>query len=342
MFSVEKPAVNLCLFFKEEGMKKCILVAAAILFYCGGSAFATEKASGTFKVEKECDAYLSFKKKTQPVKVHPGESYDAVEVNKAGSWDWVQISINNDRRWVSKQCGTAASVTVAGSSHTNRPPQTSCSTANQYDSYVLAVTWQPGFCEHDDYNGVKPECDAMLNDKIKVSHLTLHGLWPNKKSCGTRYGDCANTPLNLKEETKKEMAPWMPNFYFEQRFAEHEWSKHGTCQEKEADAYFLFAKDILQRVDQSVIGGYLEEHIGGKINTAEYRQAIEEKLGKDVADRMQIHCAKRQYLDEIRINLPKDVTTNDDISKMVAGADKFNTFAPGCNDEIYIEKSGKN
>ncbi|MCW5200836.1 hypothetical protein VU07_03380 [Desulfobulbus sp. F4] len=320
-------------------MKKFILAVAAISCCCG-SAFATEKVSGIFKVEKECDAYLSFKKKTQPVKVHPGESYDAVEVNKAGDWEWVQISINNDRRWLSKQCGAAD---VTGSGNIKKEKQkTSCSTANQQDSYVLAITWQPGFCEHYDYNGVKPECDAMMKDKIEVSHLTLHGLWPNKKICGTKYGNCANTPLDLKEETKKEMESWMPNFYFEQRFAEHEWSKHGTCQEKDDDAYFLFAKDILQRVDKSVIGGYLKEHIGSKISTAAYQKAIEDKLGKDVADRMQISCAKRQYLQEIRINLPKDVAADDNIGKMFARAEKFGKFAPGCDAEIYIEKSGKN
>ncbi|WP_417914261.1 ribonuclease T2 family protein [Candidatus Electronema sp. JM] len=320
-------------------MKKFVLAVAA-LSCCCGSALATEKATGTFKVEKDCDAYLSFKKKTQPIKVHQGESYDVTEVNKPGDWDWVHISIKNDLRWISKQCGTA-DVKVA-SSPEKEHQKTSCSTANEFDSYVLATTWQPGFCEHDDYNGVKPECDAMMKDKIDVSHLTLHGLWPNKKSCGTKYGDCASTPLVLKDETKKEMAPWMPNFYYEQRFAEHEWSKHGTCQEKSADAYFLFAKDILQRMDSSVIGGYLKEHIGQKISTAAYQKAIEEKLGKDVADRMQIHCAKRQYLDEIRINLPKDVVADDNIGKMVAGAETFGKFAPGCDEEIYIEKSGKN
>lgn len=324
-------------------MKKIILTAFAVA-WCSTNALASEKVDGTFEAVRDCEAYTSFKKGSNPglVKLHAGEVYEAVEVNKAPDWDWIRVSVgaaNGDLRWVAKGCGYA---NIEPPSPTPGPgSQPACSTPNQYDSYVLALSWQPGFCEHPPHPD-KPECAAMEKDKISISHLTLHGLWPNKNECGTRYGDCSDTPLDLTEDTVAEMAPWMPNFYFSMDFATHEWSKHGTCQERDDDTYFLLAKDILQRVDKSAIGSYLRDSIGETINTDEYRQYIEDNLGKEVADRMQLVCSKKKYLQEIRINLPKELVADDDIAKMLSGAKTFGKFTSKCSGDIYIERSGKN
>jgi ribonuclease T2 len=67
---------------------------------------------------------------------------------------------------------------------------------NQQDSYVLAITWQPGFCEHAKYNGKKPECDAMNSGALEAKTLSLHGLWPNKQECGTSTAAAAASRLS--------------------------------------------------------------------------------------------------------------------------------------------------
>lgn len=335
-------------------MKKVFLAVAAFSC-CAGSAFA-ENVEGTFTAVSECDAYQSFNKGTNPgmIKVQPGVEYEAAEVNKSEGWNWIRVDIEGatpNLRWVSKECGRAdikAGNVVEGGGSSGAGSSGGggkCTTPNQYDSYVLAMTWQPGFCEHYQYNGVKPECDALDAGKLSVAHLTLHGLWPNKSDCGTKYGNCGSTPLELEEDTLAVLAPWMPNCYYANplcKFAEYEWKKHGTCQERDDDAYFKIATDILQRVDKSEIGKYLKDNIGEKISVEEYRKHIEETMGKGVADRLRLVCAKGKYLQEVRMNLPKTIVADDDISKMVAGAEAFSgKFAPNCSNEIYIERSGR-
>ena len=45
--------------------------------------------------------------------------------------------------------------------------------ASADDSFVLALTWQPGFCAD---RAAKAECRIAPKDKPR---LTLHGLWPD-------------------------------------------------------------------------------------------------------------------------------------------------------------------
>ncbi|RWX42996.1 ribonuclease T2 [Candidatus Electrothrix aarhusensis] len=333
---------------RERDMNKFILTAL-IIACCSETTLAAEKVKGTFKVDQACEAYSSFKKKKNPGQIHikPGKIYNAVEINTEKEWDWIRVAMgkkNDDLRWVSKECGTAKITVAQSSTSTGNNGSITCSTPNQYDSYVLTMTWQPGFCEHFAYQGSKPECDAMMkqnNEKLVISHLTLHGLWPNKSECGTKYGHCADTALDLKKSTVEEIDDWMPNFFFSTAFGSYEWKKHGTCQERDDDAYFLLAKDLLQRVDHSAIGTYLRDNIGETINADAYRKHIEKKLGKEVADRVQLVCSKKKYLQEIRLNLPKNIVVDNDLAKMVSEAKTFRSFTSRCAKDIYIERSGK-
>ncbi len=326
-------------------MKKIIFLIF-ILTFPHIPALASENVSGTFEAVRACDAYSSFRKGHNPglIKVKPGETYEAAEVNKPGEWEWIRVMVNDPSanpplRWVARECGKAEITFQEGKKPENGKK---CSIANQYDSFVLALTWEPGFCEHYHYSGVKPECDALNNGTISLSHLTIHGLWPNKDDCGTRYGHCADTPLDLSEDTVIKLAPWMPNFYYSTAFGEYEWKKHGTCQGLDDDDYFLLAEKLLQRVDESEIGSYLRENIGKTIHAAEFKSAIAAAMGNDVAERMQLICTQNTYLEEIRINLPKQIDLQEEIQQVIGKAKKFNAFTNGCSDAIYIEASGKN
>ncbi|MDD2465438.1 MAG: hypothetical protein PHI97_15685 [Desulfobulbus sp.] len=49
-----------------------------------------------------------------------------------------------------------------------------CRQADLYESYVLAMNWQPGFCEHVQGNSHKPECRDMASSTLNIDHLPLH------------------------------------------------------------------------------------------------------------------------------------------------------------------------
>jgi len=326
-------------------IKKLFLYTLAASFILTASSANAETVSGTFTAVSDCDAYKSFTQGINPglIKVIPGEKYDAVEVNNK-EMDWVRVrvpDIADPLRWVSGQCGTKEFAPTEAA-HTLAAAGKTCNKANQYDSYVLAMTWQPGFCKHVHYNGVKPECDALKDGSLVIDHLTIHGLWPNRKECGTNYGNCGGPDLCLEDSTISELGPWMPNFLYEQTFGSYEWKKHGTCQERQDDDYFLTELKLVQAIDASEAGAYIKSKIGAKMSAKEFFQKLSNAYGQDVADRFMLACVAGNYLQEIRVNLPKQLTPDADLSKMTQGGKKMNARTDKCSDDlIYVEKSGE-
>ncbi len=82
-------------------------------------------------------------------------------------------------------------IIIAFSTHSSAFYQPSqCNDPNSADSYVLALSSQAGFCETYGFEAGRPECLHLTKDSYAATHLTLHGLWPNKDLCGTYYGYC--------------------------------------------------------------------------------------------------------------------------------------------------------
>lgn len=51
---------------------------------------------------------------------------------------------------------------------------------NDFDSYVLAVTWPPVYCEHANYKGRNPECNAInIGKTVSISEFKnkLMAIW---------------------------------------------------------------------------------------------------------------------------------------------------------------------
>lgn len=322
-----------------------LVIALLMLSSLGAQpALASETASGQFRPSRSCEAYLSFVKGTNPglIKVTPGTDYEIREVNTRDvRWLRIQIpEVNEPLRWVAAECGVTSGLAL------DRPPaaaNNACNQPNQHDSYVLAVTWQPGFCEHFKYGGTKPECDNMADGRLVVSNLTLHGLWPNRKQCGTKYADCGSTPLALTEDTVSYIAPWMPNFFFETTFGGYEWKKHGTCQTTmDANNYFRRAVDAVRTVNDSTVGQYIRTNIGGRISHAEFLKRFGETTGlASPQSHVGLLCAG-EYLQEIRIRLPLNFREGATLRELLGTPTGEGGMSASCPEDIRIEASGKN
>lgn len=309
-----------------------------------GAAQASERIDGTFEAVAACDAYTSFHSGTNPgfVRLEPGTVYEVSEINAPGG-KWLRVVVPDAReplRWVPMSCGVAhLSVLPPEQRDPSRPPPGGCQTANTYDSYVLALTWQPGFCTHVSYRGTKPECDALKSGQLAISHLTLHGLWPNKKECKERYGNCRDgQPFALSEDTQQTMAPWMPNLFYESTFAKYEWDKHGVCQERAPDEYFLLARRLVEVVDESPIGAEIKANVGGSFSRRAFFATLKQKLGEDVARKVQLVCTGGKYLQEVRVYLPQKLSPEAGLAKLVSGAPLAATETKNCTgDTIAVE-----
>lgn len=307
------------------------------------------KLEGTFTATKSCPAYKSFKRGHNPEDIHsvPGRTYEVVEENKyEGPWALIIIpELGNSRRWVAKECGITTityRAPPAESGSASSGNSNGCNVANTYNSNVLALSWQAGFCEHFNYSGVKPECENLNSGNISVTNITIHGLWPNKTSCGRRYGNCSNEPLDLKESTVSKISPWMPNFYYSTTFGNHEWKKHGTCQALSDDDYFLLTQRLAEKFDHSALGKYLRDNIGRNILVAELKSHLESELGEDVTKKIELRCtgSSNRYLNEFWINLPKELNESGTLTDLVSGARDKSRFRGNCAASIHIEAPG--
>lgn len=321
-----------------------MLLLGTMLVVAATSSQASQRAIGDFLVKQSCPAYQSFRKATNPgsLTLRSGERYAIVEVNKAEDIGWVRVrAAGGELRWVAMECGTPLNLQLGGKP---RPAEAeSCDRPEEYDSFVLALTWQPGFCEHFHYQGKKPECQAMAEGRLDITHLTLHGLWPNKGTCGKTYGRCPGSDIDLTAETLAYIRPWMPNFYFETSFGSYQWKKHGLCQRQlDDDGYFRRAVDYVKLVNDSALGTYITANVDGRIDRSRFYQLVTETLGESARHRVQLICAG-QHLQEIRIRLPRDLRPAATLTELLGDGETESMASDNAEcrgDSIAIEKSG--
>jgi ribonuclease T2 len=239
------------------------------------------------------------------------------------------------------ECGIVKDIKIAEPSKPNENNNSElCKTPDLYDSNILAMSWQPGFCEHPAHPE-KKECAKMASGELVVTNITLHGLWPNLKACGKKYANCSNTPLSLSEETISAISPWMPSFYYDAAFGKYEWEKHGTCQTaRNSDAYFIHAVAAVKVVDASPIGIKIKNSIGKSVTKNELVDLVK-SVHSSAANSVAFLC-KGKYLVEIRIRLDKDFPTDGNLKSLFGPTpEPITNVTDECSDgEILIEASG--
>ncbi|GAB3481998.1 ribonuclease T2 [Azotobacter salinestris] len=330
-------------------MKRSVL--PLLLSLLTTATWASQPASGTFVADQGCEAYQSFRKKTNPgaVKIEVGREYRIREVDER-DYQWLRIEIPGSAeplRWVTMTCGSVRDMELTGPGgreHRQKPAGV-CQTPGLQDSYVLAITWQPGFCEHkldSSKSKRKPECRALESGELNIANFTLHGLWPNKKECGKNYGNCSRADIQLSEEALSYIKPWMPNFYFENDFGNYEWKKHGTCQtHMDDDAYFRQAVTAVRTVNDSELGQYIRKNIGKSVERRTL-QDILRRTHPDAPNSFSFLCTNNR-LHEIQVRLPVDFQEGTLAGLIGAQPPTTRSAVPGeCSQErILIEKSGR-
>lgn len=319
-----------------------------VLLFFGIPSWASMVVSGTLTATHACEAYVSKNKHTNPdnTQLEINQTYAVFEINRANNPGWYRIRVqgaNPPERWVAKDCGSI-NLQIGGSSDTDDRGQ--CQTAGLEDSYKLALSWQPAFCEtHRD----KPECRVNSDKAYQARNFTLHGLWPNKKSCGTHYGFCGevtNKPgdfcdypaLSLITDVRDELEQVMPSAKAGSCLQRHEWHKHGTCQSKwSIDDYHEIATDLTRQFNESGIAYFISRNISKQVNEADFFKRIDCALGDNAHKRMQIKCKSGDLVD-IYINLPLDMKKDEKLGDLVQRAGMG--FKSTCNGSFKVDPIG--
>jgi ribonuclease T2 len=292
---------------------------------CFQSVWA-EKASGKFTAKQTCPAYVSKNKLTNPDNTYilPGYEYDIIEVLSSNA-TWYRIitpHTNPKQRWVSADCGEAR---LTGNKRGT--DQANCDIDGQADSYVLALSWQPAFCET---KPDKAECEINDPKVYQARHFTLHGLWPNKKNCGKHYGFCGEIKkrktdfcdypaITLTVDSEVSLAEVMPSVKAGSCLERHEWYKHGTCTNKWMDDYFDLAADLTRQFNDAGMAYFMNRKIGQQVRTEDFINRVSAVLGAAAKDRINLICHQGMLV-EVRLNLSRSLAYGDDLEKLIPDA----------------------
>lgn len=224
----------------------------------------------------------------------------------------------------------------------------------EFDFYVLALSWQPAFCETKAEKHL-PECECQNEKSFSSKNFTLHGLWPSVESdashdysyCGVSSSLVALDKKHKWEElpsdfisksTLSELLEYMPGARSD--LFKHEWYKHGVCTGMSGDDYFLLMLQLVKEFAKSKSNMFIASNVGKSIAKKTLYKRFESEFGKGSASALQLVCTKVngvQLLTEIRINLKKNLSLS---SKLKDVLDFTKPSKDNCPAEFKIDRFG--
>lgn len=202
--------------------------------------------------------------------------------------------------------------------------------AQSRTQYVLAISWQPAFCET---RPDRTECGNQTTDSYEAGNFALHGLWPQPRSreyCGVadamvrldEVGDWDQLPeLDISSALRDELRVMMPGTA--SGLDRHEWITHGTCYDGNAEAYFGDSLDLLDAINESAVGKLFAGSVGKRLTQREVRAAFDDAFGRGAGDRVRLSCVNdgnRRLIDELTIGLTGRPEGPDSFDELIMAA----------------------
>jgi ribonuclease T2 len=204
-------------------------------------------------------------------------------------------------------------------------------------AYVLAVNWQPAFCEGF---AQLPECTSQTPDRFDAAHLSLHGLWPQPRETAHCAVDPAVIALDkpatwdqlpavsLSPSLRAELDEVMPGT--RSALDRHEWIKHGTCYGNAQEEYFAESLSLLRQLNASAVRAVLAGRIGGEITADQLAAAFDASFGPGAGARVAMDCREdggRRLVVELKLNLAGEITAASRLGDLLLAAEPA---TPGC------------
>jgi ribonuclease T2 len=301
------------------------------LFFCltvwTDSARAIVEFEGRFTVMKTCPALQSIANNTNPKNIQAiaGSSYSVKGKNKELATHYL-INIADTERWVSVKCGNLT--------------KTDDMIGSQGKEYLLALSWQPSFCET--HRG-KLECKNRTEENFEASNIALHGLWPQPRNniyCNVddrikqldmdkKWSEMPS--IELSNNTLSQLKIKMPGVASDLHL--HEWYKHGTCYSNSPEEYYQESIALLDEVNNSQVRDLFTTNLGESVTSTEIRQAFDNSFGENAGSKVQVKCQQddnedRRMVAELQISLKGTIEPDTPISSLLKSG---KTVAAGCN-----------
>ena len=338
---------------------KFVSILSALAVAAVSSPAVAVPIDGFFIAQQACPAFQSFRNQTNPggILVEPGRAYELIEINRPDGPSHYRMIIPGvapQERWVAVGCGVR---TVEAP---DQPTPTPDGDGNVdvgdaglpagSDIYMLAASWQPGFCETQPD---KVECLNQGEDRFDASHFALHGLWPqpqgreycvgvtpemkaNDKPATWRLLPAVVIPAELMDRLKVVM-PGTASF-----LERHEWLVHGTCYKEPMESYFAETLALMEDLNASSLVGFMVDNIDNSVTPAQIRAAVDAAFGPGAGDRVEINCKKEQagnrmVLTELQLSLAGVITPDSDLGSLIH--DGASQGAGNCP-SVIIDRAG--
>ncbi len=165
--------------------------------------------------------------------------------------------------------------------------------AGDFDYYVLALSWSPGWCAREGAARGSPQCDGARD-----LGWVLHGLWPQYE-----VGWPANCHTGAHDPSRAETRA-MADIMGTAGQAWYQWKKHGRCSGLSAQAYFEAARKAFAAVERPAAFRRLTRPV--RIPASVVEEAFL-KANPDLTERMLTVTCKGLAIQEVRVCLTRDL-----------------------------------
>jgi ribonuclease T2 len=165
--------------------------------------------------------------------------------------------------------------------------------AGNFDFYILALSWSPGFCALDGDEKGREQCSVG-----KGLGFVVHGLWPQyDRGFPTECTPAGRTPSRLALDEVKDVYP-------DEGLARFEWRRHGTCSGKSPTDYFADVKKAREKV--AIPQAFTKPSDDQRWTPVDLERAFVAANPGLRTDMLAIVCRKG-LLQEVRVCFSKDV-----------------------------------
>jgi ribonuclease T2 len=288
--------------------------------------------SDQFVASRSCPALSAIKSNANPgnIRVSANQVYEVLGKNRVDA-SYYLIKVTGaapENRWVAAQCGK-----LTGNQ--------GIATSGGGSDYLLALSWQPAFCET---KPSKTECKSQTQQRFDATHLVLHGLWPQPASkvyCNVsqqiiqldKDKQWSRLPaINLSMSTRNALAEKMPGIVSNLHL--HEWYKHGTCYSSSPEKYFQESIALLDQVNNSSVQNLFANNIGQFLGAPEIRREFDRAFGTGAGNRVMVECKRDidenqdNMIVELQLNLKGNIQPSTAINRLLLAG---KTVPAGCS-----------
>jgi ribonuclease T2 len=163
-----------------------------------------------------------------------------------------------------------------------------------FDYYVLALSWSPGFCAVSGGTRDPEQCGRGAN-----LGFVVHGLWPQRER-----GMLADCEAGLRPPARADAAAAARDLFPTEGLARYEWRKHGGCTGLPPSAYFAAVRSAREQV--VIPAALAEARESRQLAPQDVLRAFAQANPRLRPGMAAVSCPKN-VLQEVRICLSKDL-----------------------------------